>query len=81
MKEHSSRAGPGAMITKTESSEYGAISFLQELRSLFTTTKCSLSSSTLRRSSIKFSHVNSQLASARKALLRSPSQLESVGVN
>ena len=40
-----------------------------------------LSSSTLRRSSIKFSHLNSHLASARKALLQRPSQLESVGVN
>jgi len=33
MKKHSSGAGAGAMLTKTESSGAGAISFLQELRS------------------------------------------------
>jgi len=33
IKKHSSGAGTGAMLTKTESSGAGAISFLQELRS------------------------------------------------
>jgi len=32
-KKHSSRAGTGAVLTKTESSEGGVNSFLQELRS------------------------------------------------